>query len=125
MKIDFPLFVRFQAIEVEFRANGNVGVVSGHHTLGYCLDNWHGRTYEGNRQHVSTWYRTHGTHDALRFTFNNDDGTVSPLNALGMLLASAGVACYSHASRAAPRRARADDEAALLESGDDAGGAAV
>ena len=42
-----------------------------------------------------------------------------------MLLASAGVACYSHASRAAPRRARADDEAALLESGDDAGGAAV
>ena len=50
---------------------------------------------------------------------------VSPLNALGMLLASAGVACYSHASRAAPRRARADDEAALLESGEDAGGAAV
>ena len=51
---------------------------------------------------------------------------VSPLNALGMLLASVGVACYSHASRAAPRRARADDEAALLESGRaDAGSQAV
>ena len=75
-----------EAIEVEFRANGNVGVVSGHHTLGYCLDNWYGRTDEGNQQHVSTWYRTHGTHDALRFTFNNDDGTVSPLNARHMVL---------------------------------------
>ena len=59
-----------EAIEVEFRANGNVGVVSGHHTLGYCLDNWYGRTGEGNRQHFSTWYRTHGSVDALRFAFN-------------------------------------------------------
>ena len=60
------------AIEVEFRANGNVSVVSGHHTLGFCLDNWYGRHDVGNRQHFSTWYRTHGSHAALRFVFNND-----------------------------------------------------
>ena len=51
-----------EAIEVEFRANGNVAVASGHHTLGHCLDNWHGRNTVGNRQHFSTWYRTHGGH---------------------------------------------------------------
>ena len=75
-----------EAIEVEFRANGNVAVASGHHTLGHCLDNWHGRNTVGNRQHFSTWYRTHGGHAALRFRFNNDDATISPVEAPHLVL---------------------------------------
>ena len=75
-----------EAIEVEFTHQGNVKVVSGHHTTGYCLDNWHGRHNVGNRQHFSTWYRTHGHHAALRFIFNNGEGTISPIEAQHLVL---------------------------------------
>ena len=48
-----------EAIEVEHTARNSLKVVGGHHTLGYTLDNWHGKAEDGNRQHFSTWEEHH------------------------------------------------------------------
>jgi len=67
-----------EAIEVEFK-DGQLKVVGGHHTLGYCLDNWHLKKELGNRQHFSTW-------NQKGWQLNSDDDTISPAGTRHMVL---------------------------------------
>ena len=67
-----------EAIEVEFK-DGQLKVVGGHHTLGYCLDNWNVKKELGNRQHFSTW-------NQKGWQLNSDDDTISPAGTRHMVL---------------------------------------
>jgi len=60
-----------EAIEVTFTDKDAIKIISGHHTLGYCLDNWYDKCEEGNRQHFSNWHE----HSFWQF---NEDMTISP-----------------------------------------------
>eukprot|EP00746_Dinoflagellata_sp_MGD_P131793 gnl/MRDRNA2_/MRDRNA2_65542_c0_seq2.p1 gnl/MRDRNA2_/MRDRNA2_65542_c0~~gnl/MRDRNA2_/MRDRNA2_65542_c0_seq2.p1 ORF type:complete len:390 (+),score=39.52 gnl/MRDRNA2_/MRDRNA2_65542_c0_seq2:25-1170(+) len=63
-----------QAIEVALAPDGGCVVVWGHHTLGFMLDNWHGKCDIGTNCHFSNW----SVDSAHCWQLNENDMTISP-----------------------------------------------